>query len=677
MALQSTLAATLLGAPYVAGDSAWKRMTSEDFKGKAIPFGAKVFFKPTDTRDKTYAGKFDPKGISGVFAGYVITTGQQWSRKYKVWDMAEFAGVNLSMDAAVPRKLAQPYLTEVVVLPEDLVFPLKDEYERMNSTLEGLNDNTRLQGREIKDADDVDRPPSGGDDDDDDDDDDSKKKPPPDPDEIDDGAGAGGIPLDDYYTAVDAMGEKILERDEIDARAHRAPPPSSTSGRVDGPIEPDDIGPSGRLIPKGGEEDPGEILRRLKDAAGALFAFNLDWILREGVWHHMEDRAVILDSPVKFDRYVERAVFQFHPVRPSLVATPVVEDLVQTTLPYPYGRRYVRTLLPEWRSVVAALARAIHGGFQGFTLPLRFNGRPHRDRIPYMGSFFWTKIIEEVWEDMSQKMRELEGYGHAIVPHVTEFQDCNDGLVIEFYDGTKELVHTYKDEGNKLRVRIKILDTPRAVAIWTLVGVDEDNWWQQYAPGLGDAMDFAPEQHYVPQTRMNILCTGRQVDDAMCDYLADVFRNKQKESENAAVFVGAGVLGGTSWIDKNVMKSSQNINFRTEYHWGEVVQRIALAAAKSGTQVIIEVPPEAQVADTKQYRLLSNKELWRHNVMDGCSHGQRLLVRDHENQPCVKYCNKKWEFFSANTAREHKPSDACKAKHNHACEQDYSDLSGR
>ena len=130
---------------------------------------------------------------------------------------------------------------------------------------------------------------------------------------------------------------------------------------------------------------------------------------REGVWHHMEDRAVIPDSPVKFDRYVERAVFQFHPVRPSLVATPVVEDLVQTTLPYPYGRRYVHTLLPEWRSVVAALARAIHGGFQGFTLPLRFNGRPHRDRIPYMGSFFWTKIIEEVWEDMSQKMRELEG----------------------------------------------------------------------------------------------------------------------------------------------------------------------------------------------------------------------------------------------------------------------------
>ena len=245
------------------GDSAWKRRTGEDFKGKAIPFVAKVFFKPTSTREKTYAGKFDPKGIPGIFAGYVITTGQQWSRKYKVWDMAEFAGVNLSMNAAVPRKLAQPYLTEVVVLPEDLVFPLKDEYERMNSTLEGLNDNRRLQGKEIKDADDVSPPPSGGDDDDDDD---SRKKPPPDPDEIDDGGGAGGIPLDDYYSAVDAIGEKILERDEIDAGAPSALPPSSTLERTDAPIEADEVGPSGRLIPKSGEEDPGEILRCLKDA---------------------------------------------------------------------------------------------------------------------------------------------------------------------------------------------------------------------------------------------------------------------------------------------------------------------------------------------------------------------------------------------------------------------------
>ena len=107
------------------GDSAWKRMTGDDFKGKAIPFGSKVFFKPTDTRDKTYNHKFDPKGIPGIFAGYVVTTGQNWSRKYRVWDMKEFANVNLSMGAAVPRKLAQPYQPEVVFFPKEITFPLK------------------------------------------------------------------------------------------------------------------------------------------------------------------------------------------------------------------------------------------------------------------------------------------------------------------------------------------------------------------------------------------------------------------------------------------------------------------------------------------------------------------------------------------------------------------------
>ena len=247
-------------------------------------------------------------------------------------------------------------------------------------------------------------------------------------------------------------------------------------------------------------------------------------------------------------------------------------------------------------------------------------------------------------------------------------------VVIEFYDNAKKLVHTYKDEGNKLGVWIKIFDTPKEVAIWTLAGVNEDSWWQQYAPGLGDALAHEPDQYYVPQARMNILCTGRQADDAMCEYLADVFHNKQKGFHNSAVFVGAGVLGGTSWIDKHVQTSSQRIQFRTEYPWGEVVQRIALAAAKSGTQVIVEIPPEAHVAGTKQHSHLLNKELWKHNVIDGCSHGQRLLVRDSEDLSHVKYCNRKWEFFTANTAMEPKSSDVCKAKHEHACEQDYTDL---
>ena len=206
-------------------------------------------------------------GIPGIFAGYVITTGQQWLRKYKVWDMVEFANVNLSMHAAVPRKLAQPYLTEVVILPDELVFPLKDECERMNSTLGGLNDNKDLQGKAINDKDDVDRPSDGGNDDDNDDgDDDSKGKPPPEPAEADERHGVEEVPLD-YYEAIDAIGDKVLDRAAADAKAHGASSSSTALPRAGGPPTHDEMGPSGRLIPKGGEEDPGEILHGDKASA--------------------------------------------------------------------------------------------------------------------------------------------------------------------------------------------------------------------------------------------------------------------------------------------------------------------------------------------------------------------------------------------------------------------------
>ena len=43
--------------------------------------------------------------------------------------------------------------------------------------------------------------------------------------------------------------------------------------------------------------------------------------------------------------------------------------------------------LPRWR--VPSM-----GGYQGFTLPLRFNGRPHRDRMPYMGGSVGGHVTE-------------------------------------------------------------------------------------------------------------------------------------------------------------------------------------------------------------------------------------------------------------------------------------------
>ena len=252
------------------GDSAWKRMTGDDFKGKAIPSGAMVFFKPTDTRDKTYGHKFDPKGIPGIFAGYVVATGQSWSRKYRVWDMKEFANVNLSMNAAVPRKLAQPYQTEVVHFPKEITFPLKE-------TIEGLKDDVDLDGKEIKGLDDDDdssgRPGGGGGGNDGLDDD----RPPPDPGEDpdladiewsgDEGPEHGG---GDEGDPIDAIGDKILERAEREASgATPLPPPTATHDPADGRRSLDEVGPPGRLIPKGDSEEPGEIIKVLKEKNGS------------------------------------------------------------------------------------------------------------------------------------------------------------------------------------------------------------------------------------------------------------------------------------------------------------------------------------------------------------------------------------------------------------------------
>ncbi|OLP89614.1 hypothetical protein AK812_SmicGene28901 [Symbiodinium microadriaticum] len=368
--------------------------------------------------------------------------------------MVEFANVNLSMHAAVPRKLAQPYLTEVVILPDELVFPLKDECERMNSTLGGLNDNKDLQGKAINDKDDVDRPSDGGNDDDNDDgDDDSKGKPPPEPAEADERHG------------VEEMRKRMVRRHLL-------------------------------LLCR----EPADLQHMMK------------WVHPEGLFQREERK-------IQEKSYME---------------TKLAPDDIE-----------------HWSSGTKGDGK-IYVNDDGEACKIDKCCAPYKAREKA-----YKKAKRERAKE-ANKDRKSAAVGKKLVDKLL------DKMIFP------KIVEC--DEGNDMQLKVQIVDAPKEVAIWPLIGVDHDSWWNEYAPG---------------------------------------------------------------------------------------------------TQVIFEVPPEAQIADTKQYRLLSNKELWRHNVIDGCSHGQRLLVTGREEQPCVKYCAQKWEFFSANTAMEQKPTDACKAKHNHACEQDH------
>ena len=108
----------------------------------------------------------------------------------------------------------------------------------------------------------------------------------------------------------------------------------------------------------------------------------------------------------------------------------------------------------------------------------------------------WTTVVEDVWEHMAKKKREMQGHGEAIVPHLVEFQENTNpkdsGLIIQFHDSDGELVHTYKDPSREFKYRIIIKDAPKKTTVWTVIGVDEDNWWNEYAPGMDCMREFSP-----------------------------------------------------------------------------------------------------------------------------------------------------------------------------------------
>ena len=71
----------------------------------------------------------------------------------------------------------------------------------------------------------------------------------------------------DADISIDAIGDKILERAEREASdlLPPLPPPATPPPGISDDRRPlDGVGPSGRLIPKGGSEEPGEIIKILK-----------------------------------------------------------------------------------------------------------------------------------------------------------------------------------------------------------------------------------------------------------------------------------------------------------------------------------------------------------------------------------------------------------------------------
>jgi len=122
----------------VNGDSAWHRRHNQgQFKGRTIPFGCLVHFKPQpDVKKKMFKGA--PDSVAGVFFGYKVQPGGVWDNEYKVVDLRDFKGMDFSR-WRYPANVRQQTVREVVWKPKDpFIFPLYEKYTRANDTIEGI-----------------------------------------------------------------------------------------------------------------------------------------------------------------------------------------------------------------------------------------------------------------------------------------------------------------------------------------------------------------------------------------------------------------------------------------------------------------------------------------------------------------------------------------------------------
>ena len=120
------------------GDSPYGKTNGVEYKGMRIPFGSKIYFIPSPTKNVSMA-KMEPAAQVGLFAGYAIAPGYTWTGDYYVWLLDDFEGVNLHRNAIIrSQKLAKPHRTRNVEIPTGPVtFPLKSNYETCNAEIPG------------------------------------------------------------------------------------------------------------------------------------------------------------------------------------------------------------------------------------------------------------------------------------------------------------------------------------------------------------------------------------------------------------------------------------------------------------------------------------------------------------------------------------------------------------
>ena len=121
------------------GTSNWERRhRGAKFKGKRIPFGALVYFKPS--KDKELP-KACPRGIPGVFMGWDLQPGGHFKDVYRVAPITDFEDIDLTLWGSASD--VTPDHTSELFFDGDWKFPLKQKYDAVNTVVSGTYEDKR------------------------------------------------------------------------------------------------------------------------------------------------------------------------------------------------------------------------------------------------------------------------------------------------------------------------------------------------------------------------------------------------------------------------------------------------------------------------------------------------------------------------------------------------------
>ena len=134
-------------------ESPWAKTHKKgEFEGMRIPFGARVLFKPSETRPGDVPGKWEPDALEGILAGYDMAPGYTWTRRYLVWSLTDFDNMTLRKNIVAEEfPVREPFSVARIVVPAGAwVFPLKDRYDRLNFAIEGDADRAEIDNPQLR-----------------------------------------------------------------------------------------------------------------------------------------------------------------------------------------------------------------------------------------------------------------------------------------------------------------------------------------------------------------------------------------------------------------------------------------------------------------------------------------------------------------------------------------------